>query len=103
HEGEIHPRRLPFYLVIHRFFRNAQLAMGTREPTPVTQGIGTRIAVREAPPVSSDEEVNNVTAFVEVLEDGRSRGVWLLSSGLGAPQSFGAGSGQYTFYIRPKT
>lgn len=102
-EGEIHPSRLPFYLVVRRFMRNAQLGMaGSGNATLATQGIGTRIDAQEAPPVSSDEETNAITAFVEVREGQRSLGVWLLSSGLGAPQSFNAGGQEYKFFIRSR-
>jgi hypothetical protein len=102
-EGEIHPPRLPFYLVVHRFMRNAQLTMaGVGVPSMATQGIGTRISAQEIPPVSSDDETNIVTAFVEIREGARSLGIWLVSPGLGAPQSFSAGGADYRITIRPR-
>jgi hypothetical protein len=53
-----------------------------------TRGIGTSIGVREAPPVTKDDEGNHTVAFVEPVAGGRSYGVWLVSNALGAPQSF---------------
>jgi hypothetical protein len=102
-EGEIRPPRLPFSLIIRHYFPNAQLSMappGTH--SLATKGIGLQVAAREAPPVSSDEEQNNVSAYVEVREGEKNLGVWLVSSGLGAPQSFLSQGAQYTLAIRPK-
>jgi hypothetical protein len=70
--------------------------------TLATQGVGTRVAVREAAPSTSDEDPNNATAFIEVKESERSRGVWLVSTGLGAPQSFHASGAEYRLALRPK-
>jgi hypothetical protein len=102
-EGRIDPPSLPFSLVIRKFYPNAQLGMAQAGQTALaTQGIGTRIGVQELPPVSSDDEGNTVTADVEVLENNKSLGIWLVSSGLGAPQSFTAGGKEYHLYIRPR-
>jgi hypothetical protein len=103
HEGEIHPPHLPFYLVIRRFMRNAQLGMAQPGSQSIANmGIGPQIAAEEIPPVSSDNETNNVTAYVEVRDGTKSRGVWLISSGLGAPQSFNVQGNDYQMFIRPK-
>ncbi len=102
-EGPITLRGMPFSLVVRKFFANAQLGMGGMSGSSLaTQGIGTRISVQEAPPVSSYDEANAVTAYVEVLSQGKSLGTWLVSSGLGAPQSFLAQGNTYQIYIRPK-
>lgn len=86
--GDIHPAALPFYFVVHQSFRNAVLNMAPAgKPTLANQGIGTQIEVRELPPVTVDEEANNVTAAVELRDKNSSLGTWLLSTGLGAPQS----------------
>src|SRR4029077_118096 len=103
HEGEVHPPHLPFYLVIRRFYKNAQLGMaGPGMTSMATQGIGTRIAIQEIPPTYAENETNNVSAFVEVRDATRSLGVWLISSGLGAPQSFNVQGADYVMYIRPR-
>lgn len=102
-EGDIHPAHAPFSLVIRHFFQNTQLTMlpaGSR--TLATQGIGLQVAAREVPSVKSDDEVNTVSAYVEVREGARSLGVWLVSSGLGAPQTFMLNGSQYRMSMRPK-
>ncbi len=89
--------------MIRQFYPNAQLGMAPAEAnTPATQGIGTRIGVEEIPPMSSDDEMNNVTAYIEVLEGDQSLGTWLVSSGLGAPQSFTGKERDYHLYVRPR-
>ncbi len=80
-----HPN-LPFEIAVKRFFPNAVLGRG--ENTLATMGIGSRVQVAEAPPVTSDEESNNVSAFIDIRGGGKSLGVWLVSMGLGAPQTF---------------
>ncbi len=100
---EIHSPHLPFYLVVRRFIKNAQLGMQEPgAPTLATQGIGTRVGVKERPPVSSDDEVNTTAVFVEVKDSAQSLGVWLVSSGLGAPQQFRVGGDTYHLSIRPR-
>jgi len=98
--GEITLPGKPFSLVIRKFDRNAQLAMGSN--SLATEGIGPRISVQELPPVTSDDQDNILTAWVDVREAGRSLGVWLVSSGLGAPQSFEAGGRSYRIAFRPR-
>src|ERR1041385_1124988 len=47
HEGEIHPKRLPFYLVVRRFMRNAQLGMaraGTKSLATPRAGLPTAVS-----------------------------------------------------------
>jgi len=80
----------PVSLKVHRFVRNASLSnRGPADPPSLaTMGVGAGVAVRELPPVSNDNEVNSSAAFVEPIAGGRSYGVWLVSSALGAPQSF---------------
>jgi hypothetical protein len=88
-------------LVMKSVFKNAQLGMGATKSL-ATQGIGPQIAVQPTAPVSSDDETNNTTAFVEVLDQGKSLGVWLVSMALGAPQGFAADGGAYRIALRPR-
>jgi hypothetical protein len=90
-------------LAILKWMPNAQLGMADpNAPAIATQGIGARVQVQEMPPVTTDDENNQVTAYVEVLDAGQSLGIWLLSSGLGAPQSFISGGQEYRIYLRPR-
>jgi hypothetical protein len=102
-EGVISPPRLPFTLVVRKYFPNAQLGMASQANTPVaTRGVGMRIAVQEVAPVSSDDDANMTTALVEVKDTSRSFGVWLVSIGLGAPQSFNVDGKDYKIFLRHK-
>ena len=103
HEGVIHPPRLPFSLVVHAFYPNAALTMASADAAPLaSQGIGTRVAVQPQPPVSSDDETNNATAVIEVIDGSQSLGTWLVSTGLGAPQSFTVQGHDYRIALRPR-
>lgn len=80
----------PVSIQVHGAFRNASLSPRRPgdPPSPATAGVGTGVTVREAPPVSRDDEMNRGAAFVEPVAGGRSYGTWLVSNALGAPQSF---------------
>jgi len=92
-------------LKIRKFIPNAHLGSGAGAGTPnlATQGVGAQIAVQEIPRTLADDESNLVTAYVEVLEGSNSRGTWLLSTGLGAPQGFRSADGkEWRLAIRPR-
>ena len=88
--GTIELPGTPLQLRVVRYFRNAALSMRTPAdpPTPVTAGIGAAVAVRELPPVARDDMQNRGAAFVEPVAGGRSRGTFLVSNALEAPQTF---------------
>ncbi len=94
----------PLSFKVKRFFRNAELSkLGAGDPPPLaTRGVGTAVAARELPPVTSDEEMNRTVAFVEPVAGGRSYGTWLVSSALGAPQSFVHEGRTYALAMRPR-
>jgi ResB-like family len=79
----------PLQIRVKRYFENAQLSnLGPGQAPLATAGVGTGIAVQEAPPVTTDDDVNQTSALVEPVAGGRSYGTWLVSRVLGAPQSF---------------
>jgi ResB-like family len=94
----------PLSLRLKGFFQNAELIR--REPgdakSPVDRGVGTGIAVRQLPPVSGDNETDLRAAYVEPVVNGRSYGTWLVSNGLGAPQSFIHEGRTWTLSMRPR-
>jgi hypothetical protein len=94
----------PVTVRVKRFLLNADLTNRgpTDPPSLATAGIGSGISVTELPPVSRDEEINRVTAFVEPVAGGRSYGTWLVSNALGAPQSFVHEGRTYSLAIRPR-
>ncbi len=88
---EVTDPSLPFKLVVRAYHENAELIMRSSSDSPsvASVGIGTGIKVRALPPVTVDDAENTAAALVEpVTPDGKSYGVFLVSNGLGAPQSF---------------
>ncbi len=91
-----------FSIRVLDYFMNAELRMlAPGEVSAATQGVGQRIFAARRPPIATDDQPNNTSALIEVLENGRSLGVWLVSYGLGAPQSFFAGGREYSISVRP--
>ncbi len=79
----------PVTLRVKHFMQNAELRTRAEgEPALATAGVGTGVAVRELPPVTTDDRPNATAALVEPVAGGRSYGTWLVSALLGAPQTF---------------
>jgi len=94
----------PITLDVKRFYPNAQLAPAAPgDPASgATMGVGPGIRVTEAPPATSDNDTNAATALVEPVAAGRSYGTWLVSTVLGAPQSFIHEGRTYSLTMRPR-
>jgi hypothetical protein len=94
----------PLTINVKRYFPNAVLApRGAGDPpSPATMGIGAGVKITEAPAAASDSEVNNTSAFIEPLAGNRSYGTWLVSTALGAPQTFVYEGRNYSLAIRPR-
>jgi hypothetical protein len=79
----------PVQIRVKQYFENAVLSNLQPGQTPLaTAGVGAGVAVREVPPTTVDDDVNQTTAVVEPVAGGRSYGTWLVSRALGAPQTF---------------
>ena len=93
----------PITLNVKHFFPNAALAdRGPMHPPSIaTMGVGPNVRIEERAIVSSDNEMNNTSVFIEPVVAGRSYGVWLASIALSAPQSFTHEGHTYTMSIRP--
>jgi hypothetical protein len=80
----------PLTIRVKKFFPNADLSnlAPSDPPSLANMGVGAGVRITEAPLVASDNEVNHTSAFVEPIAGGRSYGTWLVSTALGAPQSF---------------
>jgi len=89
HNRSIAVTGTPFVLEVMRYSRNADLRarVPTDPPSSVDVGIGAGVTVRDLPPVTADDRIDQRAVVVEVLAGGQSRGTWLLSNGLDAPQS----------------
>jgi hypothetical protein len=80
----------PITLNVKKYMANAELSNlpAGAPPSLATAGVGTQVSVVEKPLVSADNDMNQTSAFVEPVAGGHSYGTWLVSVGLGAPQSF---------------
>jgi ResB-like family len=89
-EKSIEVKGTPLRLEVKAFLRNSSFSrLAPGDPPPLaTAGVGAAITLKELPPVTADDEMDQRAVLVEPIADGRSYGTWLVSSGLGAPQSF---------------
>ncbi|MFN0116993.1 MAG: cytochrome c biogenesis protein ResB [Elusimicrobiota bacterium] len=100
-KGVIRPPLLPFELMVKEFFHNSELTIATQDETQANlKGIGNRIKALPLPPVTTDDQPNTVTAFIEIISQEENLGTWLVSSGLGAPQIFNVGGKTYEIRIQ---
>jgi len=93
----------PFTFQIRAYYPNALLGMAQETGTSLaTQGMGPQLTIQPQPIVTTDEETNQVSAYVDILVNGQSQGVWLLSSGLGAQQMAVFNGQEYRLSIRAR-
>jgi hypothetical protein len=101
-EGAIDVAGTPLRLDVKAYYRNATFARRAAgdPPAVATAGVGSGITVKELPPVTADDEVDQRAVLVEPIGGGHSYGVWLVSSALGAPQSFFHEGHKYVLSMR---
>jgi hypothetical protein len=94
----------PLVLHVKQFFQNADLTPrgADARPTLATAGVGIGVTARELSPVSNDDQLDLRAAWVEPVAGGRSYGVWLVSNGLGAPQTFFHEGHTWMLSMRPR-
>jgi len=94
----------PISLQVKGFFQNSALAMRgqTDPPSLATAGMGVNVKVTEQPAVTADNQLNLTSVFVEPVLDGQSYGTWLVSMGLGAPQTFAHQGRTYALSMRTR-
>ena len=93
----------PLSLRVEKFWRNAGLRMSAPgDAAQATAGVGKTVTVSALPPVSDDDQIDVRAALVEPVAGGHSYGTWLVSSGLGAPQSFVHEGRTYALSMRPR-
>ncbi len=103
-EGTIAIPGTPLTLRVRKFFRNARLSrLDAGDPPPMaTAGVGPSVKVTEEPAVTREDDINHTTAFVEPVAGGRSFGIWLVSTDLGAPQGFTYEGRSYRLLVRSR-
>ena len=108
--GTLKVSSLPFRIVIKKYFENSQLAMVSQaradaEPA-ADQGLGAKISARELPQATSVDGRDVKSAIIQILQPSAggetvSLGTWLVSEGLGGPQSFSCAGGPWRLEMRP--
>jgi hypothetical protein len=106
HNRVIDDSSLPFRIVVRNFYQNSHLKMlseaGDGARPIANQGPGAMIAVEPAPRATGVDERDVPSAAIEIRpRDGGSLGTWLVSDGLGAPQTFSCGNRTWMITLRP--
>ncbi|MFM2153430.1 MAG: hypothetical protein RL199_1865 [Pseudomonadota bacterium] len=89
-------------LNIKRYLPNVGLRRREESDPPALadHGVGADLVVERRPPVTRDDMVNQPAVLVEPLSGLQSYGTWLVSTALGAPQSFLHGGHSYRLEMR---
>jgi ResB-like family len=94
---------LPFRIAVKNFYQNASLKMSSDvSARPIADhGPGAMIAVQPLPRTTAQDERDVPAAAIEILpKAGGSLGTWLVSDGLGAPQTFSCGGRTWMIAMR---
>lgn len=88
--GVVELPALGLQLDVKQFMPNADLRRRTDADGPgvINRGVGTGVVVIERPLVTRDDDMDQPAVVFEPIAGPSSYGTWLVSSGLGAPQSF---------------
>ena len=97
---------LPFALKVHRFMPNSLItrrntAASPALPISATVGTGAELEAREIPRTGKTDERDIGAAFVEIVADGKSLGIWMLSNIL-KKQAFQNRGKEYEIALRQK-
>jgi hypothetical protein len=90
----------PVTLNVKAFFRNSDLKPLQGRSSLATTGIGMNVGAEDKPVSASGDEPSMASAYVEPTVNGKSMGTWLISEGLGAPQSFTVDGHTYALAMR---
>ena len=110
--GTIEHSSLPFRVIVRRFYQNSEIQMQSKdkksEPA-ASHGIGAQLAVTEIPSATATDARDLESAVVELMPiptagaaTTESLGTWLVSGGLGAPQTFQYGDKKWRLAMRPE-
>jgi len=98
--------KLPFKVVPKGYVPNSEIRMRAEAPnappSPATAGMGPMVAVVPLEVTYKEDERNLPSAFVELVGPDGTLGTWLVSAGLGNPQSFPYGGRSWKIVMRPE-
>lgn len=98
---------MPFRLEVRAFYPNSRIfrrgpESGVTGEAVATTGMGTGFTAQPIPPVSTNEEVNIATAWVELFGLEGSLGTWMVSNVFDHAQEFTHDGRSYTIELRPR-
>ena len=109
--GTIEHESLPFRLIVRHFYQNSRLVpldkAGPGSVPAAGNGVGERVVVSEVPRATAqnDRDVQSVVIGIDPVTPGGdaepSLGTWLVSEGLGAPQTFSHAGRNWRLVMRP--
>ena len=106
HGGVIQQPTLPFTIKVLHFMGNTNVATREQDPTapasPVTNGVGTDLAVTEIPRTTRDDERDLSAAYVEIDGVNGPLGTWLVSNALTQRQSVSVNGRDFDIALRPR-
>ena len=94
---------IPFTFKVKQYYPNTNFFRTEKADMVSAQnGVGTSLMVTKKAKTLKDDELNAPSVIIEVFEDGKSRGTWLLSNLLGAPQKIQVKGKDYRIAIRQR-
>ena len=105
--GTIEHNSLPFQIVVRHYYQNSRLHLpseGGGNLRPIAnQGPGAQVIVEAVPRATGVNDRDLVSAVVEIIPaKSASLGTWLVSDGLGAPQTFSCDGRTWQLVMRPE-
>ena len=102
--AEVQHPKLPFRVVTKAFYPNSFLQMrpASAPASLATAGLGLSVVAAPQPITYKTNEANLVSAYVELIAPDASPGIFLVSAGLVAPQTFEYGGRSWRITLRPK-
>ncbi len=101
---EIQHPKLPFRVMVHNYWPNAQLHMrpeATDVPaSPATVGIGPKVSTTPLPLTYKMDERNFAAGYVELIGSEGPLGTWLVSTQITMPQTFEYAGRTYVLSLR---
>ncbi len=104
HQGSITHAEMPFTVNVKKFFQNSMLEKLAPDagPGPATQGVGSRVNVRELPHVTEMDKRDVPSAVVEIAGPQGAIGSWLVSEYVENAQHFKFNDRTYELVLRPR-
>ena len=109
--GTVSPGGFPFKVVIEHYYENSQLQMldkaGPNAARAADHGVGAQVSVLEIPRSTAVEGRDSKSAVIKIVPTAEEKsapgslGTWLVSEGLGAPQTFPFAGGSWRLEMRP--